>query len=373
MKIIKGFYDEQGNYVQVQGAGTQYNPELNSLALGEDTILAGENQFVFGKCNLPSADKVEIVGGGYKATENIVKYELGEEILDFGKFSTEHNIFYGGVTLEQCKIALNNMLQIPVENINFVSNHLTEDYWNNHTFFIISQQNATDGIRFSCNVFNPDSSKWKKVVLYINNNHRSKPEDITDTSIITLDPSLVLAYDNAYPFLDKIRNSMAFIITNEKNIRTLDWEGNQNLAGKLISKQVIITDNPTKESLQENAIPISKYVKVEAEEISLVQANGGGKNITIKIPAKTDLYNICNPNQSCVLAVEYKNNHLLLYPISTLETDDIYRFNAHYIDFSQGEVLHIFYEYDKKNNTSNAYVHKETCDGTFNEIYVWLQ
>lgn len=370
MKIIKGFYDEQGNYVQVQGAGTQYNPELNSLALGEDTVVAGENQFVFGKCNLPEADKVEIVGGGYKTTEITVKYKLGEEILDFGKFQTEHNIFYGGVTLEECKIALNNMLQIPVENITFVSNYVTEDYWNNHTFFIISQQNASGGTRFSCNVFNPDSSKWKRVVLYINYNQRTKLEDITDTSIITLDPDLVEAYDNATPFLDKIRNSMTFFVTNEKNIRTLDWEGNQNLAGKLISKQVIITDNPTEKSPQENAIPISKYVKVGAEEVSLEHAVETDKSITIKIPAKTDLYNICNPNQSCILAVEYKNNHLLWYPISTLETDGIYRFNAHYIDFNGGEVLHIFQEYNKETNTSKVYVHKETFDGLFNEIYL---
>lgn len=373
MEIIKGFYDEQGNYVQVQGAGTQYNPELNSLALGKDTVVAGENQFVFGKCNLPETDKVEVVGGGYETIENVAKYKLGEEILDFGKFQTEHNIFYGGVTLEECKIALNNMLQIPVENITFVSNYITEDYWNNHTFFIISQQNASQGIRFSCNVFNPDSSKWKKVILHINYKQRTKLEDITDTSIITLDPGLKEVYDNAYPFLDKIRNSMTSIVTNEKNIRTLDWEGNQNLAGKLTSKQIIITDNPTEEYLQGNAIPISKYVKVEAEEISLQHKDGGGKSITIKVPAKPDLYNICNPNQSCVLAVEYKNNHLLWHPISTLETDGVYRFNAHYIDFIQGEVLHIFYEYNKETNTSKAYAHRETFEGLFNEIYLCIQ
>jgi hypothetical protein len=53
MKIIKSFTDENGQEVLVQGAGTDYNPELNSLAIGEGTSAIGEDQFVFGRHNKP--------------------------------------------------------------------------------------------------------------------------------------------------------------------------------------------------------------------------------------------------------------------------------------------------------------------------------
>lgn len=62
--VFKGFTDENGNVIPVQGAGTVYNEEKNSLALGKDTSAVGQDQFVFGRSNVEDADKAEIVGGG---------------------------------------------------------------------------------------------------------------------------------------------------------------------------------------------------------------------------------------------------------------------------------------------------------------------
>jgi hypothetical protein len=53
MKIIKSFTDENGQEVLVQGAGTNYDADLNSLAIGEGTSAIGEDQFVFGRHNKP--------------------------------------------------------------------------------------------------------------------------------------------------------------------------------------------------------------------------------------------------------------------------------------------------------------------------------
>lgn len=73
--IFKGFTDEYGNVIPVQGAGTVYNEELNSLALGKDTVAIGKNQLVFGRGNVEDANKVEIVGGQkYDSTPVALSY-----------------------------------------------------------------------------------------------------------------------------------------------------------------------------------------------------------------------------------------------------------------------------------------------------------
>lgn len=60
--IFTGLKDENGNIIPVQGAGTVYNEEKNSLALGKGTSAIGQDQLVFGRYNEEDADKAEIVG-----------------------------------------------------------------------------------------------------------------------------------------------------------------------------------------------------------------------------------------------------------------------------------------------------------------------
>lgn len=242
MKIIKSFTDENGQEVLVQGAGTVYNQELNSLAIGEGTRAIGENQFVCGRYNEPQIDKVEVVGGGETVEQDYTKYELGEEIKEFGQYLTSKSFFYGGVTIQEAKIALNVITNVPIENITLKSNFIAEEYWNTRTFFIItmSHYGSTQGVvgyHLDLIAFNPEVNLWNSASLYIDGKWRFLHKDITEDSYITLDQHLASMYDNEIPFMDRVKEALTVEISS-KNIRTLDWEGNEVLAGELTSKKV---------------------------------------------------------------------------------------------------------------------------------------
>lgn len=64
IKSIRKASNNGGFNTLTKTNGITYNEELNSIAIGEETVAIGKDQFVFGRKNVQDANKVEIVGNG---------------------------------------------------------------------------------------------------------------------------------------------------------------------------------------------------------------------------------------------------------------------------------------------------------------------
>lgn len=312
MKIIKSFTDENGQEVLVQGAGTDYNPELNSLAIGEDTVAVGKDQFVFGKYNVPETDKVEVVGGGEIVEQDYTKYDLGEEIKGFGQYLSTKSIFYGGVTVQEAKIALNVITNVPIENITLKSNYIAEEYWNTRTFFIItmSHRGTTQGVvgyHLDLIAFNPEVNLWNTAYLHIDGKWRFLPENITEDSYLNIQPSTAGLYDNEIPFMDRVKEALTVEIL-PKNIRTLDWEGNEVLAGELTSKKVNTKsvkwedDNYSRQIDSYEASLMPKIVEISSQTVKVTNPITQNK-LDIAIPNISEIGMLAKSNKFLKLVV----------------------------------------------------------------------
>ena len=207
--VFKGFKDENGNVIPVQGAGTVYNEEKNSLALGKETVAIGQDQLVFGRYNEEGANKAEIVGGGNNNTE----YQKGE----------------------RANIALTDG-----DPNNPIKNNISVEYFGDEDYFIANYNFSAD-----TRVTNPESiirslqtssgsyHVWKVLdntsLLFFLTNTNELPKAKT----INVDKSWTIMEDS----YGVTTWNHCYIVSSEKqiykNIRTLDWQGNEKLAGSL--------------------------------------------------------------------------------------------------------------------------------------------
>lgn len=264
MKIIKSFTDENGQEVLVQGAGTDYNPELNSFAIGEGTVTAGEDQFVFGRYNEQDSDKAEIVGGGQPF---IIKEEVELGVTDIqGLYnslilppyiacgSTKQS-FYGGKNLTEVKESFIKYFgeQLNKDEIYITSKNIFEEC----DFFIFTKDKPSSATRYYLYGYNSTQDTWYVSHALVFNGtwgvSNTNPNYTKFFGIIELPkdpvwslstvpekdkngdpvstPNLVTQSDRI-TFLNKLKNFIA--PTNKlSNIRTLDWEGNEYIANSL--------------------------------------------------------------------------------------------------------------------------------------------
>lgn len=222
--VFKGFTDENGNVIPVQGAGIVYNEEKNSLALGKDTVATGQDQFVFGRQNIPDTTKAEIVGGGsqlftfkrkgtsgYPDTiifENVKLIRIGTS-SDLVEFLLQHNalsnyLLYDG----SLKMAADTEIMFYPE----LTNH--------YSFYLIAGEGDGSESPIIAVVDNPEVGDYVYSVSGITSKSYSQGETPNDEikSILFQNINLFISY-----------------IGSEKsgNIRTLDWEGTQWNAGDI--------------------------------------------------------------------------------------------------------------------------------------------
>ena len=112
--IFKGLQDENGNIIPVQGAGTVYNEEKNSLALGKDTMAIGQDQLVFGRKNVAEASMVEVVGGGVK-----VVIEGTVHISDYNDDKQRHARMVFSVPVDRNVYDFDSDTEVPTGTKNF--------------------------------------------------------------------------------------------------------------------------------------------------------------------------------------------------------------------------------------------------------------
>ena len=224
--VFKGFTDENGNVIPVQGAGTVYNEELNSLALGKGTSAIGKDQLVFGRYNEEDANKAEIVGGGSVESGTRTITTVSEIIMAISKMAIESD----------CTIAANR-LATPIDVIKVGDTIEEVIAWMRSkgasitelTINGISESNVlayfVNDISYSGD--NIEIQILQNLWLVSKNNELVLPERnyrVVGTRYTINGVSTIGTLVSVTAEMDA---------ETKTNIRTLDWAGNEKLAGGL--------------------------------------------------------------------------------------------------------------------------------------------
>lgn len=221
--VFKGFTDENGNVIPVQGAGTVYNEEKNSLALGKDTSAIGYDQFVFGRGNVENSDKVEIVGGGMG-----VMFELLQRINIGYEFPYEIPNFSDGVRL--FKKWGNTLAEARANTA--ISYKPSKTILNIDLGIVVEQGQPSISINESdiafvlCEYLPPEVviGGLERMHIICKDGFWYKTEGV-------INHEGGRANEITFQKFNKLHNIKN--VTNLKNIRTLDWEGTQWNAGDI--------------------------------------------------------------------------------------------------------------------------------------------
>lgn len=300
-RIIKGFTDKAGNRVQVEGAGTDYNEGKNSVAIGNGTTAVGDDQFVFGRRNAPAANKAEVVGGG-----NL--YELGDVIVPANPSRNEEAMIYAGHSLTEFRTFLQQNYGITPEDVVIADEHRTISGTNmqgQRVYIDVPNVADYDNLAFVVSEVLPggddDDDIYSIYCLYI--------YGIDVTAGIIFQPFSELQghfyfkiEDGVKRFTDQglgyftegcatLRGAVGnpglgehwfnhngnfyktIMALREKNIRTLDWEGNESIDGDLtVGGDIDAGGDVTCDDGEGNKISLRALAAAVAE---LQEAQGG--------------------------------------------------------------------------------------------------
>lgn len=239
--MITKIKDENGVEHLVQGAGTVYNEEHNSLAFGKGTSAIGQDQFVFGKYNIPDTDKAEIVGGGTEE-EDAPSLQIGELIdSSFYPGHSRYRIWYAGTTIENLRECISLLYGTPISNIQLIE---PRDMLNVDIDFVLLCTPSTNRLLYSVHSTDGNWYEADGYILYNDSVNFPSSEDIDTTKEITIvKPTRLGGY--LTPYYTNIYNTYKpkpSIL--HKNIRTLDWSGNEVLKNSLDVNGVRIGNHP---------------------------------------------------------------------------------------------------------------------------------
>lgn len=205
--VYKGLLDENGVVCPVQGAGTTYNEELNSLAIGKGTSAIGVDQFVFGRSNKEDSNKVEIVGGGTFIDIPILDI-TSALIVEKNEHSTEYYIGGGFDAIND--FLLGKQAKLEVEELPL--DYTISDIW-------LYNMREYDGYIRGYGLVMKDG------VTLSGNNISYKPWGSDNKR-----------YENNVTIFHRFTVGKKIEKINSivpRSIRTLDWDGNQWNAGDL--------------------------------------------------------------------------------------------------------------------------------------------
>lgn len=214
--VFKGFKDENGNVIPVQGAGTVYNEEKNSLALGDGTKASGKDQFVFGRNNVEDMEDAfaEIVGGG--STVQKTGFVVGDKATVAITTGNPRRPVENTLVIEYLGLRANNVVPAMLdltswatdpEDISSLEADYGEDYYKiKHVWSIVS---ATSG----------------SYAYFLGPDLALDAQGGSNCWLFTSDAGSGM---DCYTKEVTIESG-----TTRANIRTLDWEGNEKLAGSL--------------------------------------------------------------------------------------------------------------------------------------------
>jgi len=255
-RIIKGFVDKAGNRVEVEGAGTDYNEAKNAVAIGNGTTAVGDDQFVFGRRNAPVANRAEVVGGG-------AVYQLGDVIVPANPDRDEDAMIYAGHSLTEFRTFLKQFYGVTPEDVVIADEHRT-----------ISGTNM-QGQTVYINV--PNVADYDDLAFVVFENDFGDDEGVQRMYIYGIDTTAGIIFQpfsevqgHFYFFVEgttkqftgqglgvlqgggaTLRGAVGnpglgehwfnpagnfyktIMALREKNIRTLDWEGNETINGDL--------------------------------------------------------------------------------------------------------------------------------------------
>jgi hypothetical protein len=351
MTIAKGLIDKSGNSTLIQGAGTTYNEGLNSIAIGEGTVAAGVNQFVFGKYNKTEDNKVEVVGAGTKAVkllpsdvDKFARTPIGTEVT----INWIGDIWYNNATITILAKTLEEFNEIVEDTVEVESYHSEVE---EVLFFGILTSINVDIMKYW--YFYRHKSTQEIKVMYTNIGYINQ---VPKRYVFT-------AGYGGYP----ISSITTHTPTDLKNIRTLDWEGNQMLAGKLdafalkINKDIEWNNANGKRTIATNeALLIPHISRVDVEEITL---NGLSETGTLvwNCPNKDVVKEHIAENKACTFLTHSSlgsKNYVAWYPQTAWNGGNMYVYKACEVDESGGYIYDITYIYKKDIHTNTVFIVK---------------
>lgn len=292
-----GLTDPDGNVIPVQGAGTVYDEEKNSLALGRETVATGQDQLVFGRKNVKDATKAELVGGGSFGT-----YTPGDVIEEAQSDRNEGAMIYAGHSLDELRQYLHDTYGIAQEDIvidsvqktvgGYDANHVYKTFnvpnvseYSKVAFVVMDMPNAEVEGSGYLNIYGYDldrdiifqpGSELQGHFYYVTvDEERQFTEQgagYFQAGAATLwgcvgNPALGMAWfstaGNFYKSFQKLKADMG-----AKNIRTLDWEGNEELAGSFHADGDITCDDGSGNTISMRDL-LSRIATLEAAQTNL--------------------------------------------------------------------------------------------------------
>lgn len=223
IKSIRKASNNGGFNTLTKTNGITYNEELNSIAIGNETVVNGQNQFVFGRYNELDADKVEIVGGGEK------NVKIGDKIILTIKDSVNQNSYYYSNVEATC---IGNR----AEAIEYIKSLSYSDIDKITALGGSTQRDSIDdnfqiyGIPDEATFFviNAEPVRFKSLLIAFLSKKPIEGDSVYHVTSMFGDTSTL------FNITMGAKTVVSFIsISDNKNIRTLDWQGNQWNAGDI--------------------------------------------------------------------------------------------------------------------------------------------
>lgn len=196
----------------------------HGVALGTETVVNGEDQFVFGRVNDEDNSKVEIVGNG-----KMMPYNSSYRYHDW---KNENNFSFCAYKIGETKQEVEQYLSVAR------GSQVTIQNWNDNIKSVYRYQN-NPGIYILVDVSSDDLKDGDSTYLvYVNSDTPSFSGTGSALSMYDLQKK-VLAYSDSYYKDYKLYAAPEYLkgeltyVREGANIRTLDWEGNEKLAGGL--------------------------------------------------------------------------------------------------------------------------------------------
>ena len=229
MAVAKGIKSQDGQTYLIEGAGSVYNEQLNSVAFGEETVAEGRNQFVFGRLNPGDSIHAEIVGGGKAGrvlNEITVESLQSVEVGDIFKVKFNRSDWWNGSTFEVLAKSLsdfNSALEPVGHHVGFgvrENGQVFESTTPAGFTFLFGGRLQTDPSSWSlyCMVY-----VYRGVIYADHSVFVLQPASEGDTKKYLLNKDL----------LDNYALIGGEIVGMKKDIRTLGWDGTQWNAGDI--------------------------------------------------------------------------------------------------------------------------------------------
>lgn len=322
----------------------KYNVEINSVAIGNKTVANGTNQVVFGGYNEPNATDIEIVGGGNGNDTMTVIHTSTDLIFNC--------MYIGNLTNDSETILCEKLLP------------LVRNKYKNKYVYIGTTDNQKGNVTTLVNEIKNQCEGDLYFIYYDNYNWVNDDQYclLAVKQNASIEPGQSL-YIVGWSFAEQGTVDNVTTQPYGYNLRTLDANGNETLAGGLTTQYIQWYNSQygTKTITADEAVLIPTIKYSSTESIVLQNITDASAKITAAFPTLQSFQDIINKQSKSVilLTVDSEQNTWVWYPHSGWNwNSSLHTFKSTLVNPLTNDLCELYFIYNALSNTINQYYGK---------------